>query len=326
MSHEIPFVAAIAEAVHGEMSRDEDVVLFGQTIGEDHYESFRKAFPGERVRVTPISETAEIGMAAGAALAGKRPVVDCTMAEFLLVAMDQVVNEANRFHYMSGGRVTAPMVLKAGYGFAAGWGAQHSNSIYGMFLGVPGLKVALPSTPADAKGLMTSAIRDDNPVLYLHSFLQLLETGPVPEGEHVVPFGVADVKRPGTDVTVVATGWTVSLALAAAERLAAEGTEAEVIDPRTIAPLDTETVLASVARTGRLVLVDQAPRHGSVATVIAGEVAEHGWSYLRAPIMQVTALDAPIAYARPMEEYVLPDEERIVEAARKVVGAPAGRA
>jgi pyruvate dehydrogenase E1 component beta subunit len=273
------------------------------------------------VRVTPISETAEIGMAAGAALAGKRPVVDCTMAEFLLVAMDQVVNEANRFHYMSGGQVTAPLVLKAGYGFTAGWAGQHTGSIYGMFMGVPGLKVALPATPADAKGLMATAIRDDNPVLFLHHYLLTLESGAVPEGEHLVPFGQAVVRREGADVTLVATGWTVGHALRAAEQLAAEGVSAEVIDPRTIAPLDTATVLESVAKTGRLVLVDQATRHSSVSAVIAAEVAEHGFSSLRAPIVQVTALDASIPYSKPMEDYILPDENKIVTAVRKVLGA-----
>ncbi|MTD53187.1 alpha-ketoacid dehydrogenase subunit beta [Amycolatopsis pithecellobii] len=324
MTRELPYIAAMNEALHLEMARDEDVLLFGQTVGEDHYETFPRDFGTDRVRVTPISETAEIGMAAGAALAGKRPVVDCTMAEFLLVAMDQVVNEANRIHQMTGGRLTAPLVLKAGYGFTAGWAGQHTGALYGMFMGVPGLKVALPSTPADAKGLLATAIRDDNPVLFLHHYLLLLETGPVPEGEHLVPFGVADIKRPGSDVTLVATGWTVHRALAAAETLAAEGIDVEVIDPRTIAPLDVDTVLASVARTGRLVLVDQATRHASVSTVIAGEVAEHGFSLLRAPIVQVTALDATVAYAQPMEEYVLPDEAKIAAAVRQVTGAKAG--
>ena len=198
------------------------------------------------MRVTPISETAEIGMAVGAALAGYRPVVELYMAEFMLVAMDQVVNEANRFHYMSGGKVRVPLVLKAGYGFTAGWAGQHTGSIYGMFVGVPGLKVALPATAADAKGLMATAIRDDNPVCFFHHYLLTLEHGEVPDGEYLVPFGVADIRRPGKDVTIVATGWCVDRALGAAERLAAEGIEAEVIDPRTLAPLDTETILESV--------------------------------------------------------------------------------
>ncbi len=320
-TREIPYIAAINEAIHQEMARDEDVVFFGQSVGNNPEDPFVKAFGDGRVRVTPISETAEIGMAAGAALAGTRPVVDCTMAEFLLVAMDQVVNEANRFHYMSGGQVKAPLVLKAGYGFTAGWAGQHTGSIYGMFMGIPGLKVALPSTPADAKGLMATAIRDDNPVLFLHHYLLTLEKGPVPEGEHLVPFGQAVVRREGADVTLVATGWTVGHALGAAEQLAAEGVSAEVIDPRTIAPLDTATVLESVAKTGRLVLVDQATRHSSVSAVIAAEVAEHGFSSLRAPIVQVTALDASIPYSKPMEDFILPDTGKIVAAVRQVLGA-----
>ncbi|OLT16127.1 hypothetical protein BJF78_15050 [Pseudonocardia sp. CNS-139] len=303
------------------MARDEDVVFFGQSVGNNPEDPFVKAYGDGRVRVTPISETAEIGLAAGAAMAGKRPVVDCTMAEFLLVAMDQVVNEANRFHYMTGGQVTAPLVLKAGYGFTAGWAGQHTGSIYGMFMGVPGLRVALPATPADAKGLMATAIRDDNPVLFLQHYLLTLETGPVPEGEHLVPFGKAAIRREGDDVTIVATGWTLGHALRVAETLAAEGVSVEVIDPRTINPLDTETVLASVAKTGRLVVVDQATRHGGVSAVIAAEVAEHGFSSLRAPIVQVTALDASIPYAQAMEDFILPDDEKVVAAVRQVLGA-----
>jgi pyruvate/2-oxoglutarate/acetoin dehydrogenase E1 component len=319
MSHETTYIAAIMEAVDLEMARDDRVLLLGQSVGGKPDDPFVRRYGADRVRVTPISETAEIGMATGAALAGMRPVVDATMAEFLLVAMDQVVNEANRFHHMSGGRVRVPLVLKAGYGFTAGWAGQHTGSIYGMFLGVPGLKVVLPSTPADAKGLMATAIRDDNPVLFLHHYLMTLDRGEVPDGEHLVPFGRAEIRRPGADATVVATGWTVPMALAAAETLAAGGVDVEVIDPRTIAPLDIDTVLASVARTGRLVLVDQATRHASVSAVIAAEVAEAGFGSLRAPIVQVTALDAGIAYSRPMEEFVLPDAAKVVAAVRRVV-------
>jgi acetoin:2,6-dichlorophenolindophenol oxidoreductase subunit beta len=271
------------------------------------------------VRVTPISETAEIGMAVGAALAGYRPVVELYMAEFILVAMDQVVNEAPRFRYMSGGQVKLPLVLKAGYGFTAGWAGQHTGSIYGMFMGVPGLKIALPATAADAKGLMATAIRDDNPVVFFHHYLLTLAPGEVPEGEHLVPFGSADIRRPGGDVTIVATGWMVHRALTAAERLAGEGVSAEVIDPRTLAPLDTATVIESVSKTGHLVLVDQATRRASASAVIAAEVADAGFGYLKAPIKQVTGLDTPIPYSKPMEEHVLPNEDKIVEAVRQVL-------
>jgi acetoin:2,6-dichlorophenolindophenol oxidoreductase subunit beta len=320
MARELPYIAAINEAIHLEMARDDRVLYYGQNLATTENDEFLKAFGNDRVRVTPISETAEIGMAVGAAIAGLRPVVELYMAEFMLVAMDQVVNEAPRFRYMSGGRVSVPLVLKAGYGFTAGWAGQHTGSIYGMFLGIPGLKVALPATAADAKGLMATAIRDDNPVCFLHHYLLTLEPGEVPEGEYLVPFGQADIRRAGSDVTIVATGWMVGKALAAAEALAAEGIEAEVIDPRTLAPLDTATILTSIEKTGHAVLVDQAPRHAAASAVIAGEIAEHGFSSLRAPVKQVTALDATVPYSAPMEAFVLPDEAKIAGAAREVLG------
>jgi acetoin:2,6-dichlorophenolindophenol oxidoreductase subunit beta len=321
MAREIPYIAAIGEAIHQEMERDPTVLYFGQNLATTDDDPFLKAFGSDRVRVTPISETAEIGMAVGAAFAGYRPVVQLYMAEFMLVAMDQVVNEAPRFHYMSAGQVTVPIVLQAGYGFTAGWAGQHTGSIYGMFMGVPGLKVAVPATPADAKGLMTASIRDDNPVVFFHHYLLTLEHGDVPEGQHVVPLGEAAVMREGGDVTIVAIGWLVGKALAAAEQLAKEGIEAEVIDPRTLAPLDTETILESVAKTGRLVVVDQSTRHGSAAAVIAAEAAAEGFSSLKAPVGLVTALDATVPYSQPMEEYLLPDEAKIAAAVQQAVGS-----
>jgi pyruvate/2-oxoglutarate/acetoin dehydrogenase E1 component len=321
MAREIPYIAAINEAIHLEMARDDTVLYFGQNLATTEDDEFVKAFGHDRVRVTPISETAEIGMAVGAALAGLRPVVELYMAEFMLVAMDQVVNEAPRFRYMSGGKVKVPLVLKAGYGFTAGWAGQHTGSIYAMFMGVPGLKVALPATAADAKGLMATAIRDDNPVCFFHHYLLTLEPGEVPEGEYLVPFGQADIRRAGGDVTIVATGWMVGKALAAAESLASEGIEAEVIDPRTLEPLDIATIVTSVEKTGRLVLVDQATRHASASAVIAAEIAEQGFSALKAPITHVTALDATVPYSEPMEAYVLPDEAKIAGAVHQVLGS-----
>src|SRR5262249_17413181 len=279
-ARELPYIAAIGEAIHQEMERDDSVLYFGQNLATSDEDPFLKAFGADRVRVTPISETAEIGMAIGAAFSGFRPVVQLYMAEFMLVAMDQVVNEAPRFHYMTAGQVKVPVVLQAGYGFTAGWAGQHTGSIYGMFMGVPGLKVVAPATPADAKGLMTASIRDDNPVVFFHHYLLTLEHGDVPEGEHVIPLGEAAVVREGSDVTIVAIAWMVGKALAAAESLASQGISAEVIDPRTLQPLDTATILASVEKTGKLVVVDQATRHGSVAAVIAAEVASEGFSSL----------------------------------------------
>ena len=321
MARELPYIAAIEEAIREEMERDSSVLYFGQNIATTENDPFLQAFGGDRVRVTPISETAEIGMAVGAAFAGYRPVVELYMAEFMLVAMDQVVNEAPRFHYMSGGQVKVPVVLKAGYGFTAGWAGQHTGSIYGMFMGVPGLKVAVPATAADAKGLMTAAIRDDNPVVFFHHYLLTLEHGEVPEGEHVVPLGEAAVVREGSDVTVVAIGYMLGKALAAAAELAEEGIGAEVIDPRTLAPLDVQTIIRSVEKTGRLVVVDQSTRHGSAAAVIAAEVASEGFAALRAPVRLVTALDATIPYSQPMEEYLLPGETKIAAAVRDVVSS-----
>lgn len=320
MSHEIPYIAASMEGIAEEMARDSKVIYYGQDVAPNDDHELVKAFGRDRIRVSPISETAEIGVAIGAALAGYRPVVELLMAEFMLVAMNQVTNEAPRFRYMSGGRVKVPIVLKSGYGFTAGWSGQHTGTIYGMFTGIPGLKVVVPATAADAKGLMTTAIRDDNPVVYLLHYLLTLEHGDVPDGEYAVPFGVADVRREGSDVTIVAIGYEVGQALEAAETLAASGINAEVIDPRTLAPLDLDTILGSVAKTGRLVLVDQATRHGSFSSRIAADVAEFGFEHLKAPIKQVTALDATIAYSEPMEQFLLPNPTKIVDAVKQVLG------
>ena len=323
MARDVMYGDAIAQAISEEMQRDSDVVFYGQNMAMTARDPMLKQFGRNRVRIAPISETAEIGIAVGAAMTGLRPIVELWMSEFMLVAMDQVINEGPRLRYMSGGQVKVPVVLKAGYGFAAGWAGQHSNCLYHTMMGIPGLKLAVPSTPADAKGLLKTAIRDDNPVVYLHHYMLTLDKGDVPDGEHLVPFGLADVKRPGTDVTVVAIGWMVKKALAAAEQLEQNGISAEVIDPRTLSPLDGDTLLRSIAKTGRLVLVDQATRQGSAAAVIAGEIAEHGFEYLKAPVRMVTALDTSVPYSEPLEKYILPDEEKIVQAVRLVVGQKA---
>lgn len=326
MGREIMYGDAIAQAITEEMQRDSDVIFYGQNMAMTERDPMLKRFGKNRVRIAPISETAEIGIAIGAAMTGLRPIVELWMSEFMLVAMDQIINEGPRFRYMSGGQVKVPVVLKAGYGFAAGWAGQHSNCLYHTMMGIPGLKVALPSTPGDAKGLLKTAIRDDNPVVYLHHYMLTLDKGEVPEGEHLVPFGVADVKRAGSDITIVATGWMVKKSIAAAEILAKEGISAEVIDPRSLAPLDVHTIVQSVEKTGRLVLVDQATRHASAAAVIAGEIAERGFEHLKAPIRMVTALDTSIPYSEPLERFVLPDENKIIEAVRSVLGQKAAAA
>src|SRR5208282_2106973 len=323
MPKEMMYGEAMATAIAEEMQRDADVVFYGQNMAMTERDPILKKFGPGRVRLAPISETAEIGIAVGAAITGLRPIVELWMSEFMLVAMDQIINEAPRMRYMSGGQVKVPLVLKAGFGFAAGWAGQHSNCVYHTMMGIPGLKLAMPSTPADAKGLMTAAIRDDNPVVYLHHYMLMLDKGEVPEGDYVVPFGVADVKRAGTDVTIVATAWMVKKSLAAAEQLAKQGISAEVIDPRTLAPLDVKTIVDSVKKTGRLVLVDQAPRHASASIVIAGEIADQGFKYLKAPVKLVTALDTSVPYSEPMESFVLPSEAKIVDAVKSVLAVQA---
>src|SRR5580704_4570989 len=323
MAREMMYVDAIAAAIIEEMQRDPNVIFYGQNMAMTARDPMLKKFGKDRVRLAPISETAEIGIGIGAAMTGLRPIVELWMSEFMLVAFGQVLNEAPRIHYMSGGQVKVPLVLKAGFGFCAGWAGQHSNCIYHTMMGIPGLKLVVPSTPADAKGLMTAAIRDDNPVVYLHHYMLTLDKGEVPDGEYLIPFGVADVKRAGTDVTIVATGWMVKKSLAAAELLAKEGISAEVVDPRTLAPLDVKTIIESVKKTGRLVLVDQAPRHASAAVVIAGEVAEQGFQYLKAPVKMVTALNTSVPYSEPLESYVLPSEEKIVQGVKSVLAMQA---
>ncbi len=323
MAREMMYAEAIAAAIVEEMQRDPDVIFYGQNMAMTERDPMLKKFGKNRVRITPISETAELGIAIGAAMTGLRPIVELYMSEFMLVAFNQVINEAPRLRYMSGGQVKVPVVFKAGYGFAAGWAGQHSNCIYHTMMGIPGLKLAIPSTPADAKGLMKSAIRDDNPVVYLHPYMLTIDKGEVPDGDYVIPFGVADIKRAGTDVTIVAIGWMVKKSLAAAELLAKEGISAEVVDPRTLAPLDVKTIVESVKKTGHLVLVDQAPRHSSAAAVIAGEVAEHGFHFLKAPVKMVTALDTSIPYSEPLESYVLPSEDKIVHAVKSVLAKQA---
>ncbi len=320
MAREIPYIAAVQEGIRVEMERDPTVVFYGQDVAPSDEDPLVQAFGRERVRVSPISETAEIGMAVGLALAGYRPVVELLMAEFMLVAMNQVVNEAPRLRYMSGGQVKVPAVFKAGYGFTAGWAGQHTGSIYGMFMGFPGLKIALPSTPADAKGLMAAAIRDDNPVVLPDQLPAGARArrrargrvrGPVRRGRGSPRRRGRDDRRHRLDGRAGARGRGD-----ARQR----GHQAEVIDPRTLNPLDTATILSSVEKTGRLVIADQGTRHGGASAVIAAEVAEHGFGSLKAPIAQVTALDVTVPYSEPMEAYVLPNEEKIAGSVRQVLG------
>jgi len=333
-------VLALRQALIEEMERDSSVVLLGEDIAAfgGAYrvtDGLLARFGGSRVRDTPISEAAIVGAGVGAAMTGLRPVVEIQFNDFLTCAMDQVCNQAAKMRFMMGGQVKVPLVIRAPVG-ATGRAAQHSQSLEAWFMHTPGLKVVYPSTPYDAKGLLKSAIRDDNPVMFFEH--KLLYGGsspggkaktavddlgsafrPAPEDDYLVPLGVAEIKRPGRDLTIVATGLTLHKALKAAEALAAEGIEAEVIDPRTLAPLDRPTIIASVKRTGRLVVASEDVLTCGVASEISALVAEEALWYLDAPIRRIAVPDTPIPFAPAQERAVLPQVETIAAAAREVV-------
>lgn len=310
---------AVREALREEMSRDDRVFLLGEDIAEfgGSYkvtEGLLAEFGRDRLRNTPISEAAIVGAALGAALMGMRPVVEIMYIDFIGLAMDQIVNQAAKVKYMFGGKAKVPLVIRTQGGAGRSSGAQHAQSLEAWFIHVPGLKVVMPSTPYDAKGLLKSAIRDNNPVIFIEHKLLYPIQGEVPEEDYVIPLGVAEIKREGTDVTVVATSRLVHIALSAADRLAAEGIEVEVVDPRTLAPLDEETILASVKKTNRLIVAQEAAPRCSFASEVAAVVTERAFDYLDAPITRVTALPTPVPFAPILEQYVLPSEEKLVAA------------
>ncbi len=326
---------AIAEAIGQEMERDpavfvmgEDVAAYGGIFGATG--GLLDQFGPERVIDTPISETGFIGAGIGAATEGLRPVVELMFVDFFGVCMDQIYNHMAKIHYESGGAVNVPMVLMTAAGGGYSDGAQHSQCLWGTFAHLPGLKVVTPSNPYDAKGLMISAIRDDNPVLYLfHKGVMGLvwmkknprSIGPVPEEPYEVPIGKAAVAREGRDVSIVTISLSVQHALDAAEQLVGDGIEAEVIDLRSLKPLDRETVLESVGKTGRLLVVDEDYKSFGMTGEIAATVAETDPGMLKAPVVRLAVPDTPIPYARPLEYYVLPTADKILAAARRLVGA-----
>jgi pyruvate dehydrogenase E1 component beta subunit len=321
---EVRYVRAIGEALAEEMARDERVILLGEDVGAPGgtfgatrglYQQFGK----DRVRDTPISETAIVGAAIGAALNGLRPVVEVMFMDFIATCWDQVVNQMAKMRYMFGGQVRLPLVLRTHVGAGLNAGPQHSGSLEAWAVHVPGLKVVMPSTPGDVKGLLKAAIREDNPVIVVENKTLYAMKGEVPAGEHLVPIGRAEVKREGRDVTVVALSRMVHEALKAAEVLAAEGVSVEVLDPRTLSPLDRETLLASVGKTGRLVVVHEAWGPCGVGAEIVAVVAEHGFHSLKAPIRRVTPPFTPVPFSPPMEKFWLPDAQRIVAAVREVL-------
>jgi pyruvate dehydrogenase E1 component beta subunit len=324
---------AISEGIASEMKRDPDVFIMGEDIGVyggifGATQDLLKEFGPERVRDTPISETAFIGAAIGAAAAGMRPIVELMFVDFFGVCMDQIYNHLAKNTYMSGGHVRLPVTLITAYGAGYNDAAQHSQSLDSLFAHVPGLKVVVPSTPYDAKGLIIQAIRDDNPVVYfMHKgimglgWMTMLDAsaGPVPEEAYTIPFGVADVKREGTDVTIVTVGMMVHRSLAAAKKLADEGISAEVVDLRTLAPLDREAIVNSVRKTHRLLVVDEDYRSYGMTGEVIATVAESALDYLDAPARRLAEPDVPIPYSRPLEQYVLPNAEKIAAAARELV-------
>ena len=320
---QLSYVQAINQALDEEMARDPltfvmgiDVALgaFGATRG------LRQKYGASRVRNTPISEAGFVGAAVGAAMAGARPICEVQFASFFYCAMDQVCNQAAKLRYMSGGQARMPLTFRATYGAVGSAAAQHSETIYAQFLSVAGLKLAMPSSPADAKGLLKSAIRDDNPVLvFEHLSLGGLREE-IPAGDHLVPLGKAAIKRPGEHVTVIAIGAMVQKALKAAENLAAEGINIEVIDPRTLIPLDEDTILSSVAKTNRVVIADEGHMRGGAAADLSALIVEKGFDSLDAPPKRVTSLDVPIPFSPPLEKAAIAGQAQIESAVRELAG------
>lgn len=320
---EITYLEAVYEAQHEEMQRDERVFIIGEDIETSFFgttSGFLEEFGAKRVRNTPLSENGFIGAAAGAALVGARPIVDVTIASFLYVAMDQLISIASKATYMYGGQARVPLVIRASMFYGGNNAAQHSDRPHPVFMNIPGFKIIAPSTPVDMKGLLKSAVRDDDPVISFEDGTLWGSRGPVPEdGDLLVPIGQADVKRQGTDVTVVAIAGTVPQALAAASELEGDGISVEVVDPRTLVPLDTAAILGSVEKTGRLVVADPAHRTCSAASEIAAVVAEDGFWSLKAPIQRVTTPPVHVPFSPALEPQMYPTKDKIVQAVRRTM-------
>jgi len=319
----ITYREAINEALREEMRRDRRVFLIGEDIGTNGnvFQVLRgliDEFGGDRVIDTPISESAIIGASLGAAATGMRPVPEIMFSDFLLCAMDQIVNQVAKMRYMSGGQATVPLTIRTQNGAGMGAAAQHSQSLTALFMHVPGLLITAPSTPYDAKGLLKTSIREDNPVLFFeHKFLYNVE-GDVPQEEYTVPLGRAEVKREGSDVTIVAVSLMVQKALAAAEQLAESGISAEVVDPRTLVPLDKDTILGSVEKTGRVVIVDEDCQRNGVSAEIAAVIAEEAFDSLDMPVRRLSTPDTPIPCSLVLERHVIPDEGDIIDAVNRL--------
>jgi acetoin:2,6-dichlorophenolindophenol oxidoreductase subunit beta len=337
MAREITYQTAINEALAQEMERDPTVVVFGEDVaggmeapGEDDAwggvlgvtKGLYHKYPG-RVLDTPISESAYVGAAAGAAASGLRPVAELMFVDFMGVCLDQIFNQAAKFRYMFGGKAKTPMVIRTMWGAGIRAASQHSQALYPIFTHIPGLKVAVPATPYDAKGLLIAAIRDDDPVIFFEHKVLYETRGDVPEEPYSLPFGEANIVREGSDVTVVAIGRMVSFAEDAAEALGGEGIDCEIVDPRTTSPLDEDTILESVENTGRLVVVDEASPRCGMASDIAARVAQDAFADLKAPPRMVTAPHTPVPFSPVLEDAYVPTVESIAAAVRETAGSGA---
>ena len=323
---ELTFAQAIREALAEEMRRDSTVCIFGEDVAEAGtpfkvLSGLVEEFGTERVLDTPISEAGFTGIGVGAAMTGLRPVVDIMFGDFITLTMDQMANQAAKVHYMSGGKWKVPMVMRTTLGATRRSAAQHSQSLHAWFSHVPGLKVVLPSTPYDAKGLLKSAIRDENPVVFFEDKMMYKLKGPVPAEEYAIPLGVADVKREGDDITIVATSSMVQVALGAANLLEEIGISAEVIDPRTTWPLDEKTLIDSARKTSRAIVVDEGYERYGVTAEIASVIAAGAFYDLDAPVKRVGAMHVPIPFSPPLEDATVATEQSVFEAARQLCGS-----
>jgi pyruvate dehydrogenase E1 component beta subunit len=318
---ELTFAQAIREAMAEEMRRDATVCVMGEDVAEAGtpfkvLSGLVEEFGKDRVLDTPISEAGFTGMAVGAAMTGLRPIVDIMFGDFITLTMDQMVNQAAKVHYMSGGKWKVPMVMRTTLGATRRSAAQHSQSLHAWFSHVPGLKVVLPSTPYDAKGLLKSAIRDENPVVFFEDKMMYKLKGPVPSEEYTIPLGVADVKREGRDITLIATSSMVQVALGAAALLAETGISAEVIDPRTMWPLDEKTLIESAKKTSRVIVIDEGYERYGVTAELASVIAAGAFYDLDAPVKRMGAMHVPIPFSPPLEDMTVPTEQKVFEAAR----------
>ncbi len=322
---ELTFAQAVKEAIAEEMRRDSTVCLLGEDVAEAGtpfkvLSGLVEEFGTDRIIDTPISEAGFTGLAVGAAMTGVRPIVDIMFGDFITLTMDQMVNQAAKVHYMSGGKWKVPMVMRTTLGATRRSGAQHSQSLHAWFSHIPGLKVVMPSTPYDAKGLLKSAIRDQNPVIFFEDKMMYKQRGPVPEEEYLIPLGVADIKRLGSDISLVATSSMVQVALGAADLLQKVGISAEVIDPRTTWPLDEKTLIESAKKTSRAIVLDEGYERYGVTAELAAVIASGAFYNLDAPVLRMGAMHVPIPFSPPLEDVTVPTEKTVFDAACKLCG------